>query len=88
MVGVRNYYRNVPQHSNSVSPTKALVNTSMGAWGLLGGPYGVVASGLYSGSELLYPGGVNGMLTDQAKFTKEIQQSQGPEWRMVPLSNK
>lgn len=87
MYGVQNYYDKGSQHSNSVHPAKAAINTGMGAWGLLGGPYGAIASGAYSGVKLLYPGGVNGLLQDQAKYTKENQKVLGPSFRMVPLSN-
>lgn len=86
--GVANYYNNGSQHSNSVHPGKAAVNTGMGAWGLLGGPYGAIMSGAYSGIELFYPGGMNGLLNDQVKFTKENQKVLEPTWRMVPFSNK
>ncbi len=73
-IGVANYYDPSvgPNNQNSVSPVKAGVNTGMGAWGLLGGPYGAIVSGVYSGMELLYPGGVKGYVDDGVKYQNEI----------------
>ncbi|MBW3519569.1 hypothetical protein [Flavobacterium sp. NKUCC04_CG] len=73
-IGIANYYDPSidPTSQNSVSPVKAGVNAGMGAWGLLGGPYGVVVSGAYSAIELMYPGGLKGYVDDGVKFQNEI----------------
>ena len=70
-VGVYNYYYN-SDSSNVVSPAKAGLNTGMGAWGLLGGPYGVLVSSIYSLIEAFHPGGVEGMMDSAAKMQSEL----------------
>jgi len=70
-IGVYNYSQN-PNAPDAVTPTKAATNTGMSAWGILGGPYGVMVSAAYGGMETLYPGGVEGAMNDNAKFQSEL----------------
>ncbi len=73
-IGVANYYDPAigPNSPNSTSPVKATINTSIGALGLFGGPYGAFVSASYSGLELLYPGGIKGYISDGVKLQNEV----------------
>ncbi|WP_228388332.1 RHS repeat-associated core domain-containing protein, partial [Chryseobacterium sp. CBo1] len=70
-IGVYNYTQN-PNAPDAVTPTKAATNTGMSAWGILGGPYGVMVSAAYGGMEAIYPGGVEGAMNDNTKFQSEL----------------
>lgn len=70
--GVKNYYLSNSPNSYKVSAVKAGLNTGMGLWGMLGGPYGFGVSLLYSGMDNIYPRGVEGYINDGAAFQKEM----------------
>ncbi|MCC9020261.1 DUF6443 domain-containing protein [Flavobacterium lipolyticum] len=55
---------------NAVHPAKASLNTGMGAWGLMGGPPGAIASAVYTGIDVFYPGGFEGA-ANTAKRTED-----------------
>ena len=70
-VGVYNYMEN-PKSDNAVHPAKAATNTGIGAWGLWGGPYGVIVSTVYGAFEAFYPGGLEGAMNHNVKFQSEL----------------
>jgi len=69
--GAYEYSQN-PSSSDAVHPVKAVTNTGIGAWGLWGGPYGIIVSTVYGAFEAFYDGGLNGYVEDGAKYQKEL----------------
>jgi hypothetical protein len=61
-LGVRNYYMKGPNDPNSVSPSKASINTAFGIYGMWDPPVGI----MYGFIDLFYPGGWSGYMNDNA----------------------
>lgn len=66
VIGVYNYYKN-PNDPNSVSLAKASLNTVISAYGIWGGPGGLILSLGYGTLETFYKGGTSKAIEDSAK---------------------
>lgn len=72
-------YKNNPNSPNAVSPAKAGLNTTMGAYGLWVNPIG---GALYFGVDAFYPGGWNGALQKNSSLIKQNQAILGSGWNL------
>lgn len=90
--GVRNYYnpKYGPNNPNSVSPSKATLNTGMSAYGIWVNP---IPALLYSGIDMFYPGGWTGddknpgLAKDQDRLDRE-NKAINPNWQLWPGAMK
>jgi hypothetical protein len=75
--GVYTYYTQGAENPNAVSPAKAGVNLGVGVYGLYGGPPGCIIGTMYFVTDATYPGGVQGLVNDQASTHAKLNEMCG-----------